>query len=129
MSGTLRSASLRYVGLQQDTSIYELQSAQFANKYFILSGEGSRRLMASPEVVGFDSYLALLSETVDALRFLLPSGGDVDIMTRYNKLQFLVILLGTDQDGVTSAVDRIFRGYYKMNGSGSYSPSYTIEGE
>ncbi len=38
MSGTLRSTSLRYVGLQQDTSIYELQSAQFANKYFIISG-------------------------------------------------------------------------------------------
>ena len=38
MSGTLRSASLRYVGLQQDTSIYELQSAQFANKYFIING-------------------------------------------------------------------------------------------
>ncbi len=81
MSGTLRSASLRYVGLQQDTSIYELQSAQLANKYFIISGKGSRRLMASPEVVGFDSYLALLSETVETLRFLFPSGGDVDIMT------------------------------------------------
>ena len=81
MSGTLRSASLRYVGLQQDTSIYELQSAQFANQYFIISGEGSRRLMASPEVVGFDSYRSLLGETVDALRFLFPSGGDVDIMT------------------------------------------------
>ncbi|MBQ7200890.1 MAG: diguanylate cyclase, partial [Eubacterium sp.] len=60
---------------------------------------------------------------------ILQTIRDVDIMTRYNKLQFLVILLGTDQDGVTSAVDRIFRGYYKMNGSGSYSPSYTIEGE
>ena len=81
MSGTLRSASLRYVGLQQDTSIYELQSAQLANKYFIISGKGSRRLMASPKVVGFDSYLALLSETVDTLRFLFPSGSDVDIMT------------------------------------------------
>jgi len=81
MSGTLRSAGLRYEGMQQDTSIYELQSAQFANKYFIISGEGSRRLMASPEVVGFDSYLSLLGETVDALRFLFPSGGDVDIMT------------------------------------------------
>ena len=51
----LLSAGLGFVGMQKDTSIYELQSAQFANKYFILSGEGSRRLMASPEVVGFDS--------------------------------------------------------------------------
>jgi len=83
MSGTLRSASLRYVGLEQDMSIYELQSPQFANKYFIISGEGSRRLMASPEVVGFDSYLALLPGTVAALRYLFPAGaeGSIDIMT------------------------------------------------
>ena len=83
MSGTLGSASLRHVGLQQDTSIYELQSPQFANKYFILSGEGSRRLLASPEVVGYDSYLALLPETAAALRFLFPSGTEdgIDIMT------------------------------------------------
>ena len=83
MSRHLLNASLRYVGLQQDTNIYELQSPQFANKYFIISGEGSRRLMASPEVIGFDSYLALLPETIAALRYLFPSGseGDVDIMT------------------------------------------------
>ena len=83
MSRTLRNASLHHVGLQQDTNIYELRSEQFANKYFIISGEGSRRLMASPEVVGFDSYLALLPETIAALRYLFPSGseGDVDIMT------------------------------------------------
>ena len=39
--------------------------------------------MASPEVVGFDSYSALLPETTAALRYLFPSGseGDVDIMT------------------------------------------------
>lgn len=83
MSLNLLNASLRYVGLQQDTNIYELHSPRFANKYFIISGEGSRRLMASPEVIGFDSYLALLPETVAALRHLFPSGseGDVDIMT------------------------------------------------
>ena len=83
MSGTLRSASLRYVGLQQDTSIYELRALQFLNRYFIISGAGTRHLMASPEVVGFDSYSAMLPETVAALRYLFPSGseGDVDILT------------------------------------------------
>ena len=60
---------------------------------------------------------------------ILQTIRDVDIMTRYNKTQFLLILLGTDQEGVTLAIDRIFRGYFKMNGSGSYTPSYTIEGE
>lgn len=83
MSTTLLNASLHHVGLQQDTNIYELRSQQFSNRYFILSGQGSRRLLAFPEVVGFDSYMALLPETTAALRFLYPSGseGDVDIMT------------------------------------------------
>ena len=83
MSTALRNASLKYVGLQQDTSIYELQDPQFSNKYFIISGKGTRRLMASPEVVGFDSYSAMLPATIAALRYLFPSGseGDVDIMT------------------------------------------------
>ena len=63
--------------------MYELRDPQFSNRYYIISGEGSRRLMASPEVVGFDSYSALLPETTAALRYLFPSGseGDVDIMT------------------------------------------------
>lgn len=50
----------------------------------------------------------------------------VDILTRYSSQQFLILLLGADDSGVTSAVDRIFRGYYKMNVSGAFSPSYTV---
>ena len=51
---------------------------------------------------------------------------NVDVLTRYSRRQFLIILLGTDMDGVRIAVDRIFRGYYKMNGSGAFSPSYSV---
>ena len=51
---------------------------------------------------------------------------DVDIMTRYGRQHVLVIMIGTDTAGVQTAVDRIFRGYYKMNGSGTFSPSYSI---
>ena len=51
---------------------------------------------------------------------------NVDVITRYSRRQFLVILLGTDSEGARIAVDRIFRGYYKMNGSGAFSPSYSI---
>jgi hypothetical protein len=47
------------------------------------------------------------------------------VLTRYSKRQFLVILLGADDDGVRSAVDRIFRGYFKMNGSGTLMPTYS----
>ncbi len=51
---------------------------------------------------------------------------DVDVLTRYGAGQFLVILLGTDDAGVRIAVDRIFRGYYKMNGSRTLKPSYSV---
>lgn len=51
---------------------------------------------------------------------------DVDIVTRYNRQQFLIIMLSADEAGIKAAVDRIFRGYYKMNGSNKFSPSYTI---
>lgn len=83
MSTCLQDASLRSVGLLQDTNVYELQSRQFSNRYFILSNAGTRRLMAFPEVVGFDSYLSMLPPTVAALRHLFPQGqgGDVDILT------------------------------------------------
>lgn len=83
MSTALRNANLRHVGSQTDASIYQLNAPQLSNKYFIISGEGTRRLMAFPEVIGFNSYLAMLPETIAALRFLFPSGseGDVDILT------------------------------------------------
>lgn len=51
---------------------------------------------------------------------------DVDIVTKYNGQQFLVIMLGTDLDGVKIAVDRIFKSYFRMNGSNAFSPSYSI---
>ena len=51
---------------------------------------------------------------------------NVDVLTRYGRLQYLVILVGTDENGVRTAVDRIFRSFFKMNGSSLFSPSYTI---
>ena len=51
---------------------------------------------------------------------------NVDVVTRYSRQQLLVILLGTDREGVRTAMERIFRGYYKMNGSSAFSPSYSV---
>lgn len=51
---------------------------------------------------------------------------NVDVLTRYSRQQFLIILLGSNTEGVQIAVDRIFRGYYKMCGSGAFSPSYAV---
>ena len=50
----------------------------------------------------------------------------VDVLTRYSSRQYLVILVGAKAEGVQGAVDRIFRGYYKMNGSGAFTPGYTV---
>ena len=55
-SDYLQGASLQFVGLHYETSLYELHGPQFTNRYYILSGAGTRQLMAFPEVVGFDSY-------------------------------------------------------------------------
>lgn len=74
---------LRQLGLFEDTNIYKLVSPQLSNRYFVLSGPGTRELLSSPEVVGFPCYTALLRETVAALRYLLSTGpgGDFDILT------------------------------------------------
>ena len=50
---------------------------------------------------------------------------NVDVLTRYSRQQFLIILLGTDPEGVRIAVDRIFKGYYKMNGGSAFTPSWS----
>ena len=82
MTTCWQDASLRSIGLLQDTDVYELHSRQFVNRYFILSNEGTRRLMAFPEVVGFDTYQCMLPATVAAMKHLFPSGGkEVDILT------------------------------------------------
>ena len=49
-----------------------------------------------------------------------------DILTRYGSQQFLVILMATDPEGARTTVDRIFRDYFKINGSSVYMPSYII---
>lgn len=51
---------------------------------------------------------------------------DVDILTRYGNRHFLVILMGADAEGTKGAMDRIFRGYYKMNGNGAFRPSFEM---
>ena len=79
----LDGTSLRYAGLMGATSIYELRGSSLRNRYYLLSGPGSRQLLSSPEVVGFPCYTALLDETVAALHHLVSNGlgGDLDIFT------------------------------------------------
>ncbi|MBQ8071727.1 MAG: hypothetical protein IJ202_12880 [Bacteroidales bacterium] len=83
MSESFEASSLQLRGGSADTRIYELCSGQFRNRYFLLTSPLSRNLLAHPEVVGYDAYLALVHPTVEALRFLLSEGmnAEIDIMT------------------------------------------------
>ncbi len=51
---------------------------------------------------------------------------NVDVVTQYDLQHFMVILLGTDEDGIRVAMDRIFRGFFKMYGSGPFTQEYTV---
>ena len=83
MSGIIQDARLLPEVLQGDIRIYGLQNKQFTNRFFVVTGPGSRELLRSPEVIGFPCYSALLEETAAALRYLFPNGpgGGLDILT------------------------------------------------
>ena len=49
MSYIPQDASLQLLGLQNSTSIYQLRSDGLTNQYYVVSGDGTRHLMASPE--------------------------------------------------------------------------------
>ena len=75
---------------------------------------------------GEDSPASLEKAMFYMERAIRISIREVDIVTHYNRQQFLVIMVGTDLDGVRTAVDRIFRSYFRMSGSNTISPSYSI---
>ena len=79
----LDGTSLRFAGLPGGTSLYALQNKQLRNRYYLLSGPGSRQLLAFPEIVGYPCYTALLDETIAAFRYLTDNGlgNDLDIFT------------------------------------------------
>ena len=57
MKHNLDDAVLMKTGHQ---SVYKLRQEGLENEYLIISGDGTRRLMASPEVVGFGSYQSMV---------------------------------------------------------------------
>ena len=59
MSNRLQDASLRFLGLNEGTGLYGLYGTEYTNHYYLLSGPGTRRLMAFPEVVGYASPISL----------------------------------------------------------------------
>ena len=84
MQPYLEHTYLQSVGRFKETDIYRLEGGQFSNNYYIISNKGTRNLLASPEVIGYDSYLAMCGATGDMLGWLKEQNAapsDVDIMT------------------------------------------------
>ena len=83
MSNIPQDASLQLLGQQNSASIYQLCSDALSNRYYVVSGEGTRHLMASPEVVGYESYLAMKPATTAVLKYFSEQGlaTEADILT------------------------------------------------
>jgi len=84
MQPYLEKTFLKSQGQFKGTDIYRLDGGNFTGKYFIISNEGTRHLLASPEVIGYDSYLAMCGATSDMLGWLRQQNAidsSADIMT------------------------------------------------
>ena len=64
-------------------SVYELEAPGTVNRYLIVSAGGTRRLMGSPEVVGFGSYQSMVPATMKGMQYLVDNGigEEVNILT------------------------------------------------
>ncbi len=76
MKHNLDDAVLLKTGHQ---SVYKLKQEGLLNEYLIVSGDGTRRLMASPEVVGFGSYQSMVPATRQGMQYLVDNGLDADV--------------------------------------------------
>ena len=115
----------------------DVEYRQFAKLYeFVLNLEKrfdqqSRLLIVTLEnAAGEAAPLEELEQSMSCMeQAIRQTIRNVDVLTRYSRQQFLIILLGTDDEGVQIAVNRIFRDYYKMNGGSAFVPTYvTIHG-
>ncbi len=53
---------------------YRLEGGNFVNKYYIVSEEGTRRLLNTPEIVGYEVYHCLLNATSRMMKFFKEEG-------------------------------------------------------
>lgn len=71
--------------INREAGFYGLSSDSFLNRYYIVSSPETCELMASPNVVGYDSYKAMVPPTVSALGELMKLDGsgldNVNILT------------------------------------------------
>ena len=74
MHNYLDKTKLTMVARSEDVTLYKLDTPKLLNKYFITTYEGSRRLLTTPEEVGFQTYLDTMPPTVEALKYFRKKG-------------------------------------------------------
>lgn len=72
---------LKLVRKDQETALYSLVSKDTLNAYYVISSEGSRRLMASPEVIGYECCDVLKKPMTAVLKALEPDLKKAAILT------------------------------------------------
>ena len=111
------------VGYDQFSKLYEFVvnlEKRFGHPFKLI-------LITLDKNTGEDSPAAELEKAMSFMDHAIRiSIRGVDIMTQYNRQQFLVLFIGTDFSGVEKAADRIFKSYFRMSGSNAFSPSYTV---
>lgn len=83
MHNYLDNTKLATVACSEDITLYKLDTPKLLNNYFITTYKDSRRLLMSPEEVGFQTYLDTMPPTVEALKYFRSQGlhDSVDILT------------------------------------------------
>lgn len=131
-SGELLVENIKSAGNYQGA--LDVEYGQFARLYEFIANLQKRfdhpfkLILITLEQNGAETSLAASPESAMFFmeRAIRISIRDVDVVTQYNRRQFLVIMMGTDNDGVKIAVDRIFKSYFRMSGSNAFTPSYAV---
>ena len=111
----------------------DVEYRQFAKLYEFVTNlekrfnQRFRLVMITLESASGDTQLEELEKSMFCMeQAIRQTIRNVDVLTRYSRQQFLIILLGADPDGVHTVIDRIFRGYYKMNGGSAFAPAWSV---
>lgn len=74
MSDTLKGVKLVPSFFDNGIDCYHLEGRNFINRYYVVSDEGTRKLLNTPEVVGYDVYHCLLRSTSRMMKHFRRAG-------------------------------------------------------
>lgn len=74
MQEVLKNVTLKQEFADDGVTCYSLEGGNYVNEYYVVSEKESRKLLNSPEVVGFEVYKALLKSTTRMIRMFSEQG-------------------------------------------------------